>query len=109
MAKEPKICPYCNLEITSDQDSLTTQSGVPYHKVCYENINIDSMVATIEKKYPSSDAKLARIISQNNIIIASAEKTQGHLSTIKTIIVIFMILTIVAAILQGCSALMSGY
>ena len=109
MSKEPKICPYCTLPITSDQETLTTKSDVLYHKECYHNLDIDSQVATIEKKYPTTDAKLARVISQNNVIIDYAQKQEGSLGTIKTIIIIFMVLTIASVILQSCSSALSGY
>jgi hypothetical protein len=109
MAREPRICPYCHLEITGAQTTTTTQSGIHYHKECYETLQIDEWVAVIEKKYITVDAKLARMITQNNVIIESAEKQQGHLNTIKNIIVIFMILTIIGVILQSCSTALSGY
>lgn len=106
MAKEPKICPYCHLEISKDQETTTTQSNLLYHKACYENVDIDSMVANIQKKYPTPDGKLARIISQNNVLIESAQKQEGHLSTVKSVLVLFMILVIIGIVLQSCSALL---
>jgi len=109
MAKEPNICPYCSQAITSDQAEFTTQSGIHYHQECYHNLEIDDWVSKIEKKYPTTDAKLARIISQNNDLLDTAKKQRDHLGSIKTVVVLFMILVIAGIILQSCSALLTGY
>lgn len=107
MAQASKICPYCNLVITSNQNKVTTTTGVPYHHECYVNIGIDSMIANIEKKYPTLDTKLARIIGQNNVLIDASQKQTDKLGSINSTLNIFLVIVIVGIVISACNALLN--
>ena len=105
MAKEPKICAYCNKEITKDQDDPQVRGDQTYHSDCFKLLEIDEHIAAIHARYPTIDNKLARIIAQNFDLQHIAENQRDHLGTIKTVLVLFMILVIAGIVLQSCSAL----
>lgn len=106
MAKEPKICAYCNKEITKDQGDPQVRGDQTYHSDCFKWFEIDEYIAAINARYSTTDQKLARIISQNFDLQHIAEKQRDHLGTIKTVLVLFMILVIAGIILQSCSVLL---
>ncbi|NMC30715.1 MAG: hypothetical protein GYA45_11665 [Pelolinea sp.] len=101
MATEKKICARCGKEIGTYEAQM--KDGQPYHQECLDSIELDEHLDFLEQRFPTTDRKLARIIRQNMMLEEYAKQSARALKTIQSVIVLLVVISIIAAILQSCS------